>query len=176
MSSHYFVKENQEYCVVFLSADIHDFWLEYLAWQPYIISTENSLDKLALNSVDPDQHWVFDNPAYLEEAAIDTKNFKNLEEALEILFQNHPNNAFLIFSDKPEVVKSVVEDLIVDGKSVEVISGKSRSLLVNHPIKKWFATGIRIQSNSLVKDPDGNELVLKKKDWVIFGERGCLFL
>ena len=58
MSSHYFVKENQEYTAVFIDIPENNIWEEYLAWQPFVIGFEGTLDALVLNKIQLDQYWI----------------------------------------------------------------------------------------------------------------------
>ena len=51
MSSHYFVKDGQEYSLLILGIPQNPYWEEYLGWQPNVYAVEKVLDLLSKENI-----------------------------------------------------------------------------------------------------------------------------
>ncbi len=171
MSSHYFVKEHQEYTAVVLSIPSNGYWEEYLAWQPYLISESSCLERLEMINVYPDEVWDYEGAQQtgqaISEGAIQKfHTFQNRGEALTKLFEEHPNNALIFFVEDPSNLEDRILKIAPVEKSIEIVSSNARSLKVNHSMKKWLKKGSMIHFEARVLDPEENELDCSKDTWI----------
>ncbi len=177
MSSHYFVKEHQEYTAVVLSIPSNGYWEEYLAWQPYLISESSCLEQLEMINAYPDEVWDYEgiqqNGQAISEGSIQKiHTFQDRREALTKLFKEHPNNALIFFVEDPLGLEDRILKLEPVEKSIEIVSSGTRSLKVNHSMKKWLKKGSMVHFEAQVFDPEGNELDCSQDIWTKIEEEG----
>ncbi len=163
MSSHYFVKEHQEYSLIIMSIPSNEFWKGILAWQPYVMVLDEKTPETRIHKIDHDAVFSFAGNGQVKSEK--DMSFPNEGSFLEYILQKHPNNSLFFLVNSPKGLKEKILEFDLSGKSIEIVGDGTREMLVHDKLKKWMPEGLKFKFEGNI-NPESQTQVKGKWQWV----------